>query len=373
MRLADFILNEMEAILVQWEAFARIQLPASEDMSALALRDHARQILEAVAKDLFMPQGREAQRAKSLGQAPKLISAPETAAETHALLRAKSGFSINQLVAEYRALRASVLRLWMDACKFESPHVDDIIRFNEAIDQAIAESINFFSIQVEQSRDLFLGMLGHDLRTPLQAIQMTAAYLAALNAGSPVTEAAARVINSGSQMTSLLNDLVDFNRSKLGLGIRLAPAKVDVATLFAEELAQLRTVHPDQRIELTLDGDTSGSWDGPRLQQMLGNLVINAIKYGTAGETVHVDVRGDDGALHFKVRNSGVSLDPSTLDQIFEPLNRGARGKDGSNSDASLGLGLYIAREIAKGHGGTIEARLEAGQTVFAVRLPRRA
>jgi signal transduction histidine kinase len=101
----------------------------------------------------------------------------------HALLRARSGFDINQMVAEYRALRASVLRLWMDEGAPDSHHLDDMVRFNEAIDQAVAESVDFFSMQVDLARNLFLGMLGHDMRSPLQTIQITASYLAALNAG----------------------------------------------------------------------------------------------------------------------------------------------------------------------------------------------
>ena len=131
------------------------------------------------------------------GASSKLVDAPETAAETHAVLRAKSGFDINQLVAEYRALRASVLRLWIDACQPDDPGLEDIVRFNEAIDQAIAESIGFFSAQVDQARNLLLGMLGHDMRSPLNTIQMTASYLAALNAGDEVSEAASRLIRSG--------------------------------------------------------------------------------------------------------------------------------------------------------------------------------
>lgn len=99
-----------------------------------------------------------------------MIGAPETAAQTHATLRAKGGFDINQMVSEYRALRAAVLRLWMDACRPNAPDLDDLIRFNEAIDQAITESVRFFNTQVEQARDLLLGMLGHDMRTPLSTV-----------------------------------------------------------------------------------------------------------------------------------------------------------------------------------------------------------
>ncbi len=170
MRLADFIMRDMESILGQWEAFAATLLPAAANLKSLALWDHAQQILEAVAADLSSAQTTEVQRVKALGRAAKLTEASETAAQTHGHLRAHSGFEINQLVAEYRALRASVLRLWMDECQPEAPHSDDIIRFNEAIDQALAESVSFFSAQVDQARNLLLGMLGHDMRSPLQAI-----------------------------------------------------------------------------------------------------------------------------------------------------------------------------------------------------------
>jgi signal transduction histidine kinase len=368
MRLADFILRDMEPILAAWEAFASIQLPAAKHMNRLALRNHAHQILEAVAKDLSTSQSREAQTKKSLGQAPLLIGAPETAAQIHALLRAKSGFGINQLAAEYRALRASVLRLWSDDAPPESTHLDDIIRFNEAIDQALAESIAFFSAQVEQARNLFLGMLGHDLRNPLHIILMTASSLAKLNAGDKVSEAAGRLINSGRHMHALLDDLLDYNRTTLGLGIDITPKDVDLSQLITSALDQLRAANPDRRIDLELQGDTFGSWDSLRLQQLLGNLVCNAIKYGAPGATVYVGLKGSAEDVVLEVRNSGPGIEPSDLSQIFDPLKRGSDKRD---ADGSLGLGLYIAREIAKGHGGSIEARSDEMETVFSVRLPR--
>jgi hypothetical protein len=160
MRLAAFILRDMEPILAQWETFATTLLPAAANLESLALRDHAQQILHAVAKDLRTSQTREAQREKSLGRGPSLIDATETAAQTHALLRARAGFNINQIAAAYRALRASVLRLWMDDCEPEAPDLDDVIRFNEAIDQALAESVTFFSEQVEQNRNRHCQVVG---------------------------------------------------------------------------------------------------------------------------------------------------------------------------------------------------------------------
>jgi signal transduction histidine kinase len=372
MRLSEFILRDMEAILVQWEAFAATQLPAAANMKSLALRDHAQEILRAVVNDLSTSQTQEAQAEKSKGRAPTLFDAAETAAQTHALLRAQSGFDINQLAAEYRALRASVLRLWTNACLPEAPHQDDMIRFNEAIDQALAESIGFYSAQVDEARNLLLGMLGHDMRSPLQAIQMTASYLAALNAGAQVSEAAARLINSGARIKALLDDLLDFARTKLGLGINIAPTDVDVAKLFSEELKQLRTAYPDHRLELKVVGDSKGLVDGLRLQQLLGNLVVNAIKYGAPEAPVRVMVDGQEADLRFEVKNSGPAIEPSTLDEMFNPLRRDPKRAGRYDEDTSLGLGLYIAREIATAHGGKIEVRSDKMETVFAVRLPRR-
>src|SRR4051812_1693376 len=368
MRLAEFILRDMEAILREWEAFAATQLPAATRMTPLALRDHAKQILAAVAKDLSTPQTKQAQADKSKGRAPELLGAPETAAETHAVLRARSGFDINQLAAEYRALRASVLRLWMDECSPDESNLEDVVRFNEAIDQAIAESIYFFTAQVDQARNLLLGMLGHDMRSPLNTILTTASYLAALNAGADVSGAASRLIRGGTALKALLDDLVDFNRIMLGLGINVALADIDLAAVFADELERLRGAYPGRQIKLEVAGDTRGRWDGPRLQQLLRNLVVNALKYGAPDSPVRVVLRGDKADVRIEVANSGPAVERSTLDQIFDPLKRGPAAQKSDNSDVGLGLGLHIVREVARAHGGEVDVRSDAVETVFAVR-----
>ncbi|MFM0034937.1 ATP-binding protein [Paraburkholderia strydomiana] len=371
MRLADFISRDIEPILEQWEAFAGTLLPAAANMESLGLRDHAEQILHAVEKDLRTSQTREAQHEKSLGNAPALNDATETAAQTHALLRARAGFSINQLAAEYRALRASVLRLWMDDCEPEAPDLNDIIRFNEAIDQALAESVTFFSAQAEQNRNLLLGMLGHDMRNPLQAVQVTASYLAALNAGERVSGAAARLIRSGARIQALLDDLTDFNRTKLGMGINVMPTSIDLADVLADELDELRAIHPDRQIELQASGNSQGLWDGRRLQQLVGNLVTNAIKYGAQDKPVRVTVTCDATHVRIEVSNCGPAIDGAMLTRIFDPLTRGPEHYGTDGSAGSLGLGLYIASEIAKAHHGAIEARSDEVETSFSVSLPR--
>ncbi|WP_063550836.1 sensor histidine kinase [Burkholderia territorii] len=371
MRLADFIVRNMEPILVQWEAFAATLLPAAKSMDSRGLRDHARQILEAVAKDLRTPQTREEQHEKSLGRAREPANANETAAQTHAVLRARRGFNINQLAAEYRALRASVLRLWIDECRPSAPHLDDVIRFNEAIDQALAESVAFFTAQVEQARDLLLGMLGHDMRTPLQTIQVTAVYLSALNAGEEISEAAARLIRSGGRMQSLLDDLCDFNRTQLGLGISVVPRNMDLAHVLANVVDELRAVHPNREIKVDARGDLRGDWDDRRLQQLLSNLVSNAVKYGAPDTPVRVTAASDDTEVHIEVGNGGAVIDPLVLERIFDPLQRGVDPSERTDEDVGLGLGLYIASEITKAHHGRIDARSDHTETVFAVHLPR--
>lgn len=260
----------------------------------------------------------------------------------------------------------------MKSCAPDEIDLDDVIRFNEAIDQAIAESISFFSTQVDQSRNLLLGMLGHDMRSPLNTILMTAQYLAALNAGASVSDAASCLMRSGASMKALLDDLVDFSRTKLGLGINVARGDLDIAALFAGELEQLRGAHPGSQIELEIAaGDTRGAWDGPRLQQLLRNLVVNAVIYGAANAPIQVVLTSDEAAVMLEVKNSGPTIEEEILDQIFDPLKQGVGQVNRDYRGAGLGLGLYIVREIAQAHGGSVSVRSAYGETVFAVRLPR--
>jgi signal transduction histidine kinase len=369
MRLGDYILRDMELILQRWEAFATTRIPAAEHMSSRSLRDHGPQILQAMVADLATFQTDDEQEAKSMGLAPVATNAPNTAAQTHAVLRAESGFDIEQLASEYRALRASVLSGWMEACLPERPRFTDMLRFNEAVDQALAESIAFFTAHVTRSRNLLLGMLSHDLRSPLQTIQITARLLGALNSGGEVGLAAERLVRSGARMQKLLDDLIDFNRTELGLGIPVTPREVDLGQVCAEELEQIRATYPERAVELEVAGDCRGSWDPDRMQQLLNNLVLNALHYGEPHATVRVAVRSSESNLRLSVANAGKPIDGETLAHIFEPLRRGKDGAAANNS--GLGLGLYIASEIAKAHGGEIAVDAVGNQTVFTVSLPR--
>jgi signal transduction histidine kinase len=367
MRLAPFIHHNLPAIVSEWESFARSLYPESAKMTRLQLRDHASGILEAVVKDLDGAQTRAAQSAKSKERAVAPSGSPETAAETHAVLRAQSGLNIRQLFAEYRALRATVLRLWEEAGSVDGEDLQDVIRFNEAIDQAVAESIGFFDDYVERARNLLLGTLGHDMRNPLNAIFMIAGGLERMKAGEQISEAAAGLLRSGSSIRALVEDLVDFNRTQLGVGINIEPSEADLAALFAEELEEHRATHPERRIEMTVEGDAQGRWDGKRLRQVLRNLVGNACAYAAPGEPVVVTIDGTGTEISFEVKNRG-AIDLAA-EQLFNPLNRGPQESRAANPE---GLGLFIVREVVRAHEGEVQLRSEPGETVFSVRLPRR-
>jgi len=292
MRLADFIETNMEEILSDWEEFARTLLPAAGGMSMSALRDHAEQIMHAVAQDLRKNQSRSEQAAKARGETVRSAPSPETAAETHAVLRATGGFTIQQMVAEYRALRAAVLRRWADSHEPGPDTLGDMTRFNEAIDQAVAESVDFFTVETERWRNVFLGVLGHDLRGPLNAILLTSRLLAQMNDGTPVNDVITRLIRGGERMRQLLDDLLDYNRGSLDLGIPVTPAITDLALTCQEEIELQRVAWPDNVIELVTEGPTQGMWDASRLKQVVGNLIANAAKYGDPGTPVTVRVAG---------------------------------------------------------------------------------
>ena len=178
MRLADFILENRAAILAEWQAFAKSCGPASTSMGIAALSDHANEMLTVIAEDLKTPQGAREQSEKSMGRAPSMGTDVRTAAEKHGTGRAESGFTMDQMVAEYRALRASVIRLWSEK-RGEATRVDldDLTRFNEAIDQSLAESITRFTQDLDKSKEMFLAILGHDLRTPIGAITTSAKFM----------------------------------------------------------------------------------------------------------------------------------------------------------------------------------------------------
>jgi signal transduction histidine kinase len=376
MRLSELILQEEESILQEFEEFARTHTSPGKLMNIEALRDHAAEMLEAIVHDLEQPQTAAEQEAKAKGEAPRQQEAA-TAAEKHGADRASNGFSLEEAFAEYRALRASVMRHW-DAAETASERsaVTDVTRFNEAIDRAIAESVLEYSKAVATYRDMFLAVLGHDLRSPLNTI-MSASDV--LNDHGDLSERDRRMAKairgSGERMRALIDDLLDFASSQLGQGITLRPAAADVGEIVNGLVREAETTDPSQEFRTTLEGDLAGKWDVRRLRQALSNLLDNALQYADAGSPISISVSGaaGDGEVIVAVHNRGAPIPAESRHQIFAPFRRGASTEADKQAAQGLGLGLYIAKRMAEAHGGSVdvESSREAG-TTFTVRLPRR-
>ncbi len=368
MRLADFIETHTQTILDDAVQFAVSQAPGGARLNVKRLRNDIPHILREIVADLRTPQSDAQQRAKSLGRAPVHLG-PESAATSHGRSRADDGFGVNQMIAEYRALRASVLRRWAADEVLVADALDDMIRFNEAIDQAVAESLVEFSRTVESWRSVFLGALGHDLRGPLTAVVGTAEFLMDSVKDTPHARPAERILNGGLQLGRLVDGLLDYSKSTLGAGMTLQRAPCDLAPAVAEEVELLQSTLPRATIALQVDGDTRGHFDDARIREAVHNLVTNAAKYGAQDEAIRVSLKGDGERLHLAVSNAGAPLPSEKLNALFDPLRRGSQAAN-KGEHSSLGLGLFIVREIARAHGGDIAAQVEDGSTTFVMTLP---
>lgn len=377
MRLSAFIESHVDQIVAEWELFARTMLPSAKTMTDLALRDHGRAILLAISEEMETRQSETQRSTKSKG-ADDVEDEKGTAAATHGALRQIAGFDLVQLVAEFRAMRASVLALWRKSQESDSADaraIEEIARFNEGIDQALAESVNSYSAGVEASRDMFLAVLGHDLRGPLSAINMSNVLMSRPGLSEDARlNAALRIGRATKSMSGLITDLLDFTRTRLGAGIPIDASVCDLRAVCEEAVDAARTSYPACEFLLNVEGELLVQGDVPRLQQALSNLLNNAVQHGESDKPVVVSAKADGAKAVLTVTNSGRPISPEWLQVIFEPLVQapGAMAGPHERSKTSIGLGLFIVREIVRGHGGEIDVESsETTGTVFTIRLPR--
>lgn len=372
-RLGSFIQVNMEPILQAWEDFARTIEPPALTMDDTELRDHARQMLVAFATDLATAQTEPERLAKSKGLGKR--GPDDTAAETHAEARLLSGYTVVQLVSEYRALRASVLTLWVaDLADGQPAHMADVTRFNEAVDQALAESIARYEYMVKQSQNMFLAILGHDLRNPLGTVVTGSTFvMQALDIPPRYVLVATRMFNSAKRMSKLINDLIDFTRSHLGPGIPIRVKQGSIVAVCEEVVNELRTFHPEKQIDLHVPPQLDAIFDESRIAQVLSNLIGNAIQYGSGDAPVIVHVSGTESDVVITVNNRGTAIPSEKLPSVFDPMVRIAASVSSDYLErTSLGIGLYISREIVHAHGGKVLlASTDEDGTTFTVTMPR--
>lgn len=218
----------------------------------------------------------------------------------------------------------------------------------------------------EELQNQFVAVLGHDLRNPLSAIQAGGQLLKT----QALDARAARVVDvidrSAARMSSLIGNLLDFARTRLGGGVNLQVEDADLAAALAHIVAETRTSQPDREIRVDSRIEGPIRCDPVRIGQLFSNLLSNALAHGEPGTPVAVSARGDGGVFEFAVINHCPPIPAETLKRLFQPYIRG----ESSGGSEGLGLGLYIASEIARAHGGTLTATSTPAETRFTFRMP---
>lgn len=374
MRLSQFINDNVERILVEWETFARTMIPPAETMSVFELRDHTGEILLAIAKEMDSTQSEDEREAKSKGQAH--AGAKSTFAAEHGSLRQRVGFDLTQLGAEYRALRATVIRLWMEEVGVvDAAMLEEVIRFNEGIDQGLAEAMDTYSDHVANSRDTFLAVLGHDLRNPLSALS-SCVRLLSLTTEPTSKERTLRIAKQSiNAINEMVTDLLEYTRTRLGRGIEVNPQAGNLAALCREAFDEVGAAYPERGLECEIPAEVALEFDAARMRQVLTNLLSNAVHHGDAAFPAILVLRDDEVNATLVVKNRGTPIPPDAMQVIFNPLVQLPTKESAPHERpaTSLGLGLHIAREIVAGHGGTISVTSSAEEgTAFTVLLPRK-
>jgi len=218
--------------------------------------------------------------------------------------------------------------------------------------------------------EMFMAVLGHDLRTPLQLINTTAELLKRQPDATKMPNLADRLLTGSQRMARMIEDLLDVTRIRQAGGLPLSPGHFDLHALCEHAVQDMRDCFPARAIDYQVSGSGQGTWDGERLKQVLSNVLGNAVQHGDSLQPVSVAMDGrDPGVVVLAITNGG-TIPSDMLPVLFSPFRGGDRQQ---GQPQGLGLGLYIARQIVRAHGGDIEARSGNGQTCFRIVLPRRA
>ncbi|WP_420473308.1 hybrid sensor histidine kinase/response regulator [Noviherbaspirillum sp. ST9] len=349
-------------------------------MTSEELRDHASTMLNAIAAELCRPQTAQEQADKSKGHAnPGCTGA---AGGKHGSARLRSNFTIEQLLAEYRALRASVLRLWSKGAEASSQcDLKDISRFNEAIDQLLAASVRSFAqesrsaLHFEQTcRDEFLAMLAHELRNPLAPITSATALLKWGKTDETVTRRATAIIERQVEhMAGLIDDLLDVSRLTGGL-IELQVEVLNLRGIILDATEQALPLIQARGHQLTTEESPDIAvvrGDRKRLVQIVSNLLTNAAKYTPAGGRIVLRTDVSQEQVIVTVRDNGVGMTPDLIEHLFEPFVQAKRTSD--RSSGGLGLGLTLVKSLVDLHNGKVTCT-SAGPgkgSEFSIYLPR--
>jgi signal transduction histidine kinase len=374
MNLANFIESNLSPILAEWDAETDAYRSPVPDLPKSALRADTELTFIAVVGLMRTKQVDGAISGPTVARPGSSAVALRTRAREHASNRLEQGFSLEQLVHEYRAMRASVVRRFIQQSDPDRRTFEEFEYFTNALDEALEQSIAGYLECQQEARDRLLGMLAHDLRNPLGATRNSATYL--LRSGglhAMQTQAVGYIANSTKRMHRLVEDLLDFTRTQLGNGLPVRPVPAHMGSVCREVVDELTIAHPERILRFEEGGPLDGHWDLPRIGQMVSNLATNAIQFGYPDRPVTVTAKGRQDVVLVQVHNHGPVIDPLLQHHLFDPYRRPVPPDlPQHNGSSGLHLGLFIAKHIAAAHGGSIavDSCAQAG-TNFTVRLPR--
>ncbi|HZH74803.1 MAG TPA: GAF domain-containing sensor histidine kinase [Archangium sp.] len=251
---------------------------------------------------------------------------------------------------------------------------DDLTLLREVADRTALAIENARLFQRAQEavkiREDLVAVVSHDLRNPISAISMAASVMLKRNGLMEwQAKGLSRIYSAADRAIRMIRDLLDSTQARVG-GIPVQPTPLDLHELTQHVVEEVQLAHPERHITFQASGEASGAWDADRMAQVITNLVGNAVQHSPAGTPIQVSQRGEDGAVVLEVHNEGPPIPAEMLPTLFEPFRR--RAGVGGRAPGSVGLGLFISRQLVEAHGGTIEVGSEEGEgTTFTVRLPR--
>lgn len=342
------------------------------------LRDRAAEIAARWHRDVALPSAALATRMPHLiegialwvdGEHEAALEQLRGVAEAHAVAHHREGHELAVVIAEYTTLRATLFEVALE-------HVGAVelaaglVAIATALDHAISEAVTRYEAEHDHVRERFTGMLVHDLRDPLTAVAMSAGLLADMTLNERQAQLVGRITRGARRIEKMVDEVVEFARSRLGEPLPLTPATFDMTEACNDAIAEARALPAARDIQLDVEGSVVGTWDRERVRQVLSNLIANATLSGQGVIRVRVQESPDRRSVVVSVTSRGPELSPEVLARLFDPF---ARAVMDSSRVRGLGLGLSMVEQIALAHGGGVRATSDAEGTTISVEWPRRA
>ena len=377
-RISSLLHQHHELLIEQWIqlVLSDPEVPEANRLSEVALRDHIPRLL-ARMRDMLV-----AQAARSAANDAAIQISISSPAQAHAHHRFANGYTLGHAMREMTHFRATVVdlcgregaRLEGDEAKLLQAMIDAaLITVAVEMEQAARTDLEIERERLRQEvefRERFMGILGHDLRNPLSAV-VNAATLLQESDYVPAQEAwiLERITKSADRMARMISDLLDVTRARSGGRLAIRPSQVDLRALCLQVTEELKMVYQGRLVLVRGAGDTTGDWDADRIAQLVQNLTGNALDYSPGGTPVRIAIQSTGASVRLSIHNRGPTIPVEKMASIFEPFQRGG---DEARPSNGLGLGLFIAAEIAASHGGTLRVRSGPIQgTTFILALPR--